>query len=117
MPWPWLALIVKNVPWGEVVRRTPDIIAASKRLLEKDKKELDEAQLATFSDEPPSMESLQKKLLQLEQTHIEHAKLLAQIVEQLPNVASGMEVLAARVRFLKWCLLLLSLAWLLALLF
>lgn len=117
MPWPWLAILAKNVPWGEVVRRTPDIIAASKRLLEKDSNKLDEAQHVALNASPPTVESLQQKLLQLEQTHVEHAKLLAQIVDQFDSMANGMEVFAARLRLLKWCLLLLSVAWLVTLLF
>ena len=116
MPWPWLALLAKNVPWGEVVRRTPEIIAASKRLLEKDSKKLNEDQTATTDNTPPTVETLNATITQLEKTNMEHARLLAQIVEQLQSVASAMEVLATRIRFLKWCLLLVVLAWLVTLL-
>lgn len=100
MALPWLAIIAKNVPWGEIVRRTPDIIAASRNLLEKTKKS--DGEPTEAGDGETSEEQLRRRVESLEANDQVNARLIAQIVEQMQGLTDGLEVLAARNRLLTW---------------
>lgn len=100
MALPWLAIIAKNIPWGEIVKRTPDIIAASRNLLEKTKKSGSEP--TEEGDGETSEEKLRRRVESLEAQDQANARLIAQIVEQMLGLTDGLEVLAARNRLLTW---------------
>lgn len=100
MAWPWLAIIARSVPWGELVKRTPDIIAASGKLLDKSKARGDGA--AGLGYGVSDRNELSKRIQALEARDEAHAKIIAQMVEQMQGLASGLEVLAARNRLLLW---------------
>lgn len=91
MAWPWLAIIAKSVPWVELARRTPDILARSRELLEEAKR-------------PRSVETsggdLVRRVEALEARDAEHARLIAPMVEQLSGLTDAVEVLTARNKLL-----------------
>jgi len=96
MAWPWLAVIAKNVPWVELARRAPDILAKSRELLEESRK------LRTPGSGAATSEELTRRVEALEARDAEHARLLAEMVEQLQGLTAGIEVLRARNRLLTW---------------
>lgn len=98
MALPWLATLAKHVPWGELVRRTPDIIAASKRLL--DKNSGGGSTDAKDIDAEASEEVLARRIAALENQQREQAELNPQVVEQIRGLTDVIEVLAARTRAL-----------------
>ena len=114
MAWPWLSILAKNVPWGELVRRTPDIIAASRKLLEKNKWR-DEWPIDKNREESNS-DQLSKRIAILEEHDEEHAEIIAQMVDQMEGLTNGLEVLAARNRLLLWVVAVLTSAFVVALL-
>jgi hypothetical protein len=96
MAWPWLALIAKNVPWVELARRAPTILARSRDLL-------DESRRARTRETPrahPSLDELRDRVEVLEQRDAEHARLLADMVEQLEGLTEAVRVLSVRGRLL-----------------
>ena len=99
MAWPWLAIVARTVPWGELVRRTPDIIAASRKLLEKNK--TPEA-VETDTAHTETTDHLRNRVDTLEARDEEHAKIIEQMAEQIQGLTVGLEVLAARNRLLIW---------------
>ncbi len=104
MAWPWLKILLRNVPWGELVRRTPDIIEASGKLLDKGRpRTQDDTQT---NDEPDpqtvSVELLHDRIQQLESHSEAHAKVIAEMVVQLQGLTDALQVLAARNRLLLW---------------
>ena len=101
MAWQWLGIVAKHVPWGEIVRRTPDILAAAAGLLER-QKSLPER--SDGSTEIPAAPELESQLLALEARDREHAEVIEQMAAQLRELSIGMEVLAARIRLLAWML-------------
>jgi isochorismate synthase EntC len=101
MAWQWLGVVAKHVPWGEIVRRTPEILAASAGLLERQKA------LAQRRKDPAQgskVEQLETQLLELKARDLEHAEVIEQMAAQLRELSIGMEVLAARIRLLAWML-------------
>ena len=96
MAWPWLAIIAKSVPWVELARRTPDIIARSRELLEESKRP------RPLSGGNASDEELVRRVEALEAKDAEHARLIAPMVEQLSGLTDAVQVLTARNRLLMW---------------
>jgi hypothetical protein len=101
MAWQWLGVVAKHVPWGEIVRRTPDILAASTRLLERQK---DAPQGRNTVPEDASLARIETRLAELKTRDLEHAEVIEQMAAQLRELSVGMEVLAARIRLLAWLL-------------
>jgi hypothetical protein len=95
MAWPWLTIIAKTVPWVELVRRTPDILARSRELLEASRRQRDPATALTEPD-------LLKRIEALEARDAEHARIIAPIVDQLSGLTDAVEVLTARTKVLAW---------------
>lgn len=104
MPLPWLKILLTNVPWGELVRRTPDIIEASSKLLEKSKPRSQDIlePIETAQGEPNELELLNDRVQQLENHSEAHAKVIAEMVVQLQGLTDALQVLAARNRLLLW---------------
>lgn len=100
MAWPWLAIIAKTVPWAELARRTPAIIAASRELLNSAQEAGAATDRASLRAHDPR--ELDDRIAALEQRDEENAKIVAQMVEQLQRITDGLEVLAARNRLLLW---------------
>jgi hypothetical protein len=93
MAWPWIALIAKNVPWMELARRAPAILARSRELLE-------EAKARPPSAAASDGDALVRRLEALESRDAEHARLIGAMVDQLADLTEGMQVLTARNRLL-----------------
>lgn len=102
MAWSWVGLLARNVPWGELVRRTPDIISASRKLLDKSGEQGEAAGRVSDEAPAPDPKELEERIAALEARDAEQARLIAQMVEQLQGVTGGLEVLAARNRLLMW---------------
>jgi hypothetical protein len=98
MALPWLAIIAKSVPWVELARRAPDILAKSKELLEESRRQkaLDAPQ------RQPTLDELRRRIAALEQRDAEHARLLEAMGEQLQGLTEGVRVLTARIKVLGW---------------
>ena len=92
MAWPWLAVVVKTVPWVELVRRAPDIIARSRELLEESKRP---RQSDARSDDSARAD-LVRRIETLEGRDAEHARIIAAMVEQLSGLVEAVRVLRAR---------------------
>lgn len=93
MAWPWLTVLAKNVPWGELVRRAPDIVEGSRQLLDSSRK---------LGQRPPPSgpqgggdQALQARVAALEAREVEQAKVVEQMAEQLDG-------LTAVVKLLRW---------------
>jgi hypothetical protein len=95
MAWPWLAVIAKNIPWVELARRAPAIVAKSRQLLEESR----EPSVPVVASSP-SVDALRERVEALEARDAEHARLLAAMVEQLQGLTTAVEVLTARNRML-----------------
>lgn len=100
MALPWLGMIAKNVPWAEIVKRTPEIIAASKNLLKKTRKP--DSNSSEEGDGEIGEEKLRQRVESLEAHDQANARLITQIVEQMQGLTDGLEVLATRNRLLTW---------------
>lgn len=99
MAWPWLAVAVKTIPWGTLVRRAPDIIDAASSLLvsRKANQSADPAAARTESQ----LDELQERLARLEVHDQDTAEVVNQIAEQTRDLTSGIGILAAKVRLLS----------------
>jgi hypothetical protein len=93
MAWPWIAVIAKNVPWMELARRAPAILARSRELLE-------EAKARPSSAAASDGGGLVTRIEALESRDAEHARLIGAMVEQLADLTEGVQVLTARNRLL-----------------
>ena len=104
MAWPWLNILLRNVPWGELVRRTPDIIEASGKLLDKGKpkRQSGVGTKVEAEHETSNIDVLNDKIQQLESHSEAHAKVIAEMVVQLQGLTDALQVLAARNRLLLW---------------
>jgi hypothetical protein len=98
MAWPWLTLAAKAIPWTALVRRAPEIIDASARLLAM-RKAGQAAPRATATSEITDAE-LRERLRVLESQDRENARVVEQLAEQVRDLTQGVEVLAARLRIL-----------------
>jgi hypothetical protein len=96
---PWLAIIARNIPWTELVRRAPDIIDGSKRLLDKGRPPANPLPGQTGSAVDLDID---RRLAALESRENAQAEVTAQIVAQLEDLTTGLAVLAARNRLLLY---------------
>lgn len=99
MALPWLSIVARTVPWAELVRRAPQIIAASSELLEK-------RQAAGRHPGVPPDEAderdMERRISSLEERDAEHAEVFAQLAKQTRDLGVALEVVAARLRLLAW---------------
>jgi hypothetical protein len=100
---PWLALLVKTVPWVEIARRTPEIIEGSRRLLERSRSVAENQSRPRYQ----SAEDMAARIRLLEQRDVEHAKIVEQVVEQLHGLTDALQVVEARTRRLTYMLVVL----------
>lgn len=100
MALPWWSIVARSVPWAEVVRRAPDIIAASSQLL--DKRRAPAGQRASVAPDEADEQDLERRITSLEDNDAEHARVFAQLAKQTQDLSVGLEVLAARLRLLAW---------------
>ena len=98
MAWPWLTIAAKAIPWATLVRRAPEIIDASARLLATRKAGQSAPRAAAQSESAGG--ELRERLRILESQNQEDAKVVEQLAEQMRDLTNGMEVLAARFRVL-----------------
>jgi hypothetical protein len=96
MAWPWLTIIASNIPWVELMRRAPDILDSSRRLLDKSRRLERHAPQGTQG----SLQQLHERVATLEAREIEQAQVVAQMAEQLEGLSVSVKVLAARNRLL-----------------
>lgn len=96
---PWLTVLVKTVPWVELARRSPEIIDASRKLLDKTRSVAERQ-----NDRRATPEQLAERVRLLEQRDVEHARILGQVVEQLQAVTDAMQVVEVRTRRLAYLL-------------
>jgi hypothetical protein len=102
MALPWLAILAKSIPWVELVRRAPDILESSRRLLDRNPMP---AQPLQPGDQPAAgagqrHAQLLERVAALEAREAEQAQVVAQMVAQLDGLTTGLTVLAARNRLL-----------------
>ena len=97
MAWPWLTIIASNIPWVELMRRAPDILDSSRRLLDKSRK-------LEHPAPPPDAQTAERQLhdrvATLEAREVEQAKVVQQMAEQLEGLTVSVKVLAARNKLL-----------------
>lgn len=96
MALPWLTIIAKTVPWVELVRRTPDILARSRELLEASRRPRQPG-----AGDAGELE-LVRRIEALEARDAEHARIIAPMVEQLAGRTDAVQVLMARTKLLGW---------------
>ncbi|MBN1237636.1 MAG: hypothetical protein JXB36_03995 [Gammaproteobacteria bacterium] len=101
MPAPWLTVLVKTVPWVELARRSPEIIDASRKLLDKTRSAAERQSDPRARATP---EQLAERVRLLEQRDVEHAKIVEQVVEQLQGVTDALQVVEVRTRRLTYLL-------------
>lgn len=94
MAWPWLAVAVKSLPWSAILRRAPEILDSSARLLATHKASRTAKQVASETD------ALRARVDALEAHDEETARVMEDIAAQLQDLTSVVQVLAARVRLL-----------------
>ena len=92
MAWPWLTTAAKAIPWTALVRRAPEIIDASARLLAARKTDRKTANVRSDDD------NLRERLRVLESNDRENAKVVEQLAEQVRDLTQSAQVLAARFR-------------------
>lgn len=99
MAWPWLAVAVKTIPWGTLVRRAPDIIDAAAGLLASRKatRAAEDVSARTAS----KLDDLRGRLEALEAHDRETAEVVNQIAEQTRDLTEGIGILAAKLRLLS----------------
>lgn len=97
MALPWLTIVARSVPWAELVRRAPQIIAASSQLLDKRNAA---GQRAAEPPGEPDERDLQRRIAALEDRDAEHARVFEQLAQQTQDLSVGLEVVAARLRLL-----------------
>lgn len=100
MAWPWLTIVARTIPWAELARNAPRIIAASQDLLAK-RSAIAREELRTVPDEADEAE-LARRIRALERQNTEDARAIQQLAKDVSELREGMEVLAARLRLLGW---------------
>jgi uncharacterized coiled-coil protein SlyX len=100
MALPWLSIVVRSVPWAELVRRAPQIIAASSQLL--DKRNATAGQRAAIIPDEADEIELERRISSLEEQDAEHARVFEQLAKQTQDLSVGLQVLAARLRLLTF---------------
>ena len=98
MPWAWLGVAAKTIPWSTLIRRAPDIIDAAATLLASRKS----GQTTGQGKQAESrVDLLESRIERLESTDRSTAEVVNQIAEQTRDLTEGIEILAAKVRLLS----------------
>lgn len=100
MAWPWLTIVARTIPWAELARNAPKIIAASSDLLAKRNAAARE-EFRTPPDEADEIE-LARRIRALEQRDAENARIVEQLARQVSDLSEALQVLAARLRLATW---------------
>ncbi len=100
MAWPWLTIVARTIPWAELARNAPKIIAASSDLLAK----RNAAARQEFRNPPDEADEIEMaaRIRALEQRDAENARLIEQLARQVSDLSEAVQVLAARLRLLSW---------------
>ncbi|WP_337179446.1 hypothetical protein [Hydrogenophaga borbori] len=89
MPIPWIAAL-KIIPWGDVIEHAPKVLAAARKLLDKQKAPSAPPPVGTPLDpaaETPSLGELHKRLIEARQLIDQQATAQQQIAQTLSELA------------------------------
>ena len=100
MAWPWLTIVARTIPWTELARRAPQIIAASSELLDK-RRAAAGREFSNVPDEADEQE-MAERIRALERRDAENARVVEQLAEQTRDLSEGLQVVAARLRLMTW---------------
>lgn len=99
MAWPWLTIVARTIPWAELARNAPRIIAASSDLLAK--RNAVAREIHVPPDEADEA-ALARRIHALEEQNTEDARAIQQLAKDVSELQEGIQVLAARLRLLTW---------------
>lgn len=109
MPIPWIAAL-KIIPWGDVIEHAPKVLAAARKLLDKQKTPSVPATPGTPLDpaaEPPSLGELRNRLIEARQlidqqaaAQQQMAQTLSELAEQNARLVEAVQLLRVRTRVL-----------------
>lgn len=98
---PWLAVVLKNVPWGEVIRRAPDIADGAKKLWQsvsgkQDYREpkvydVPYSELESDSDRDARIQSLEMQIARLQTQMVESSQLIKTLADQNEQMIARVE--------------------------
>ena len=98
---PWLAVVLKNVPWGEVIRRAPDIADGAKKLWQsvsgkQDYREpkvydVPYSELESDSDRDARIQSLEMQIARLQTQMVESSQLIKTLADQNEQLIARVE--------------------------
>lgn len=98
---PWLAVVLKNVPWGEVIRRAPDIADGAKKLWQsvsgkQDYREpkvydVPYSELESASDRDARIQSLEMQIARLQTQMVESSQLIKTLADQNEQLIARVE--------------------------
>ena len=97
---PWLAVVLKNVPWGEVIRRAPDIADGAKKLWQSVSGKQDYREPKVYDVPYSELESTSERDARIQSLEMQIARLQTQMVESsqlIKTLADQNEQLIARV--------------------
>lgn len=109
MPIPWIAAL-KIIPWGDVIEHAPKVLAAARKLLDKQKAPSAPPPVGTPLDpaaETPSLGELHKRLIEARQlidqqaaAQQQMAQTLSELAEQNARLVEAVQLLRVRTRLL-----------------
>ncbi len=109
MPIPWIAAL-KIIPWGDVIEHAPKVLAAARKLLDKQKAPSTPAPAGPPLDpaaEPPSLGELANRLIEARQlidqqaaAQQQMAQTLSELAEQNARLVEAVQLLRVRTRVL-----------------
>lgn len=109
MPIPWITAL-KIIPWGDVIEHAPKVLAAARKLLEKQKAPSVPVPAGTPLDpaaEPPSLGELHQHLIEARQlidqqtaAQQQMAQTLSELAEQNARLVEAVQLLRVRTRML-----------------
>ena len=109
MPIPWIAAL-KIIPWGDVIEHAPKVLAAARKLLDKQKAPSAPPPVGTPLDpaaETPSLGELHKRLIEARQlidqqatAQQQIAQTLSELAEQNARLVEGVQLRRVRTRLL-----------------
>ena len=98
---PWLAVVLKNVPWGEVIRRAPDIADGARKLWQsvsgkQDYREpkvydVPYSELESASDRDARIQSLEMQIARLQTQMVESSQLIKTLADQNEQLIARVE--------------------------
>ncbi|WP_334107208.1 hypothetical protein [Methylobacillus sp.] len=97
---PWLAVVLKNVPWGEVIRRAPDIADGARKLWQSVSGKQDYREPKVYDVPYSELESTSERDARIQSLEMQIARLQTQMVESsqlIKTLADQNEQLIARV--------------------